>query len=94
MKIDYNVDESIMKPNRPMAPPSEEIKAIMAFLESDKINVQFTYDTEDEARKRRTHITTQCRNRGLQIKTLQRGNVVIVGRKPAAASADASSTAE
>ena len=89
MKIDYNIDESIMKPNRPMAPPSEEIKAIMDFLESDKINVQFTYDTENEARKRRTHITTQCRNRGLQVKTLQRGCVVIVGRKPAAPEAAA-----
>ena len=84
MKIDYNVDESIMKPVRPMAPPSEEVKTIMDFLESDKINVQFTYDTEDQARKRRTHITTQCRNRDLSIKTLQRGNVIIVGRKPAA----------
>lgn len=84
MKIDYNVDESIMKSVRPMAPPSEEVSLIMDFLESDKTNIQFTYDTEDEARKRRTHITTQCRNRGLSIKTLQRGNVVIVGRKPAA----------
>lgn len=84
MKIDYNVDESIMKPVRPMAPPSEEVKAIMDFLESDKINIQFTYDTEDEARKRRIHITTQCRNRGLLIKTFQRGCVIIVGRKPAA----------
>ncbi len=81
MKISYNVDEELLKPVRKTkeTPLSEEMQAIVEFVNnSDQDNIAFEYDSETDAKKRRNHIIAQTKKRNLPVKTLLRGNKVVV----------------
>ena len=80
MKISYNVDEELLKPvrkNKEM-PLSEEMQAVVDFVDSDKENMVFEYDDEETARKRRNHIATHAHRRNLPVRALLRENKVVV----------------
>lgn len=82
MNISYNVPKEKVFPSRKLK-MSEEIAAILDFAHTEDENIQFEYETEDQARKRRNNIAVNMRKRGLEFQALLRGNCVIVVRKPA-----------
>lgn len=82
MNINYDVPKEKVFPSRKLK-MSEEIAAIMEFAETDHENIQFEYETEDLARRRRNNIAVNMRKRGLEFQALLRGNCVIVVKKPA-----------
>lgn len=77
MKISYDVNDDLIKPVRKEV-LSEEMQAVIDFVDSEKNNMVFEYDTEDEARKRRNHIATHARRKNLPVRALLRENKVVI----------------
>ena len=86
MKISYNVEKEKVENRggwregggRPLSP---EMKMIMSFLESDKDNICFTYETDDECLKRKRIIAQSVSRKKIPVKVSKRGTRVFIERK-------------
>lgn len=86
MEISYNVEKEKVENRggwregggRPLSP---EMKMIMSFLESDKDNICFTYETDDECLKRKRIIAQSVSRKKIPVKVSKRGTRVFIERK-------------
>ena len=81
MEVSYNVEEKALKRAEKKMKDSEEITSIRKFLNSENQNMVFTYDDADTARKKRNNLLFGCKRRNLKVKTLLRGNSIIILKK-------------